>query len=299
MDRLKNALKRDIWILLLDVIAVNLAYFLALAFRVAVNNMGGIFGSPSDVPVYYSAFYRIAPIYTVLCILVFFLFKLYGGVWRFAGINDMYRILGAWIVTTVVQITVSALCMHAMGFNSPRMPATYYMLGCVLQLLFVTAIRFGPKTVADEKRRRAKKAEKALVIGAGELGQQTVKMLQSGVNYDVSFIVDTEDEHVGLLLDGIPVYGLQTLKMLLEKNDINCVFLAEPNLSEADRKKISSACSELKIEMRESRENKVDPDKRSAAPIQFVPISYSDDYSLSQEEAWLQSVLRGQDEEKG
>ena len=298
MERIKNALKRDIWILLLDIVAVNLAYYLALAFRVAVNNMGGIFGSPSDVPVYYSAFYRIAPVYTVLCIVVFFLFKLYGGVWRFAGVNDMYRILGAWVVTTLLQIAVSYLMMKAIGFTTSRMPATYYMVGCVLQLLFVTAIRFGPKTIADEKRRRAKKAEKALVVGAGELGQQTVKMLQSGVNYDVSFIVDTEDEHVGLLLDGIPVYGLQTLKMLLEKNDISCVFLAEPNLSETDRKKISSTCSELKIEMRESRENKVDPEKRSAAPLQFVPISYSDDYSLSQEEAWLQSVLRGQDKGK-
>ena len=298
MNRIKNALRRDFWILLLDVVAVNLAYFLALAFRVAVNNMGGIFGAPGDVPVFFSAFYRIAPIYTVLCIVVFFLFKLYGGVWRFAGTNDMYRILGAWIVSTIIQVVVSYLMMRAMNFNFARMPATYYMVGCVLQLLFVTAIRFGPKTVADEKRRRAKKAEKALVIGAGELGQQTVKMLQSGVNYDVSFIVDTEDEHVGLLLDGIPVYGLQTLKILLEKNDISCVFLAEPNLSETDRKKISSICSELKIEMRESRENKLDPEKRSAAPIQFVPISYSDDYSLSQEEAWLQSVLSGQDKGK-
>ena len=88
------ALKKDIWILLLDVVAVNLAYFLALAFRVAVNNMGGIFGSPSDVPVYYSAFYRIAPIYTVLCIGVFFFFKLYGGVWRFGRyLGDGLRLL--------------------------------------------------------------------------------------------------------------------------------------------------------------------------------------------------------------
>lgn len=295
---IKNALKKDIWILLLDVVAVNLSYFLALAFRVAVNDMGGIFGAPSDIPVFFSAFYRIAPIYSVLCIVVFFVFKLYGGVWRFAGMNDMYRILGAWLVTTLLQLVVSFLTMRAMNFNFARMPATYYMVGCVLQLLFMTVIRFGPKTIADEKRRRAKKADKALVVGAGELGQQTVKMLQSGVNYDVSFIVDTEDEHVGLLLDGIPVYGLQTLKILLEKNEISCVFLAEPHLSETDRKKISAICSELKIETRETRENKVDPEKRSAAPLQFVPISYSDGYGMSQEEAWLQSVLSGQDKEK-
>ena len=175
MERIKNALRRDIWILLLDIVAVNLPYYLALAFRVAVNNMGGIFGSPSDVPVYFSAFYRIAPIYTALCIIVFFLFKLYGGVWRFAGINDMYRILGAWVVTTLLQIVVSYLMMKAIGFTTSRMPATYYMLGCMLQLLFVTAIRFVPKTIADEKRRRAKKAERHSLLARVSLASRRSK----------------------------------------------------------------------------------------------------------------------------
>lgn len=251
MDRIRNALKKDIWVLLLDIVAVNLAYYLALVFRVAVNNMGGIFGSPSDVPVYFSAFYRIAPIYTVLCIVVFFLFKLYGGVWRFAGINDMYRILGSWVVTTLIQILVSYLVMKAIGFNTSRMPATYYMVGCVLQLLFVTAIRFGPKTIADEKRRRAKKADKALVVGAGELGQQTVKMLQSGMNYEVSAIVDTENEHVGLLIDGTPVYGLETLEALIENNGVKCVFLAEPDLNSKNRGQIAACCKVRNVELKE------------------------------------------------
>lgn len=277
MDRIKNALKRDIWILLLDIVAVNLAYYLALVIRVAVNNMGGIFGSPSDVPVYFSAFYRIAPIYTVLCIVVFFLFKLYGGVWRFAGINDMYRILGAWVVTTLIQIAVSYFMMKAIGFITSRMPATYYMLGCMLQLLFVTAIRFGPKTVADEKRRRTKKADKALVVGAGELGQQTVKMLQSGVNYEVSFIVDTEDEHVGLLLDGIPVYGLQTLEMLMEKNDINCVFLAEPDLTKGEKAKIASACKAKGIDLKERMFTTADINE-PVTELQFKSVTAVDEH---------------------
>jgi len=250
MDRLKNALKKDIWILLLDIVAVNLAYYLALAFRVAVNNMGGIFGSPSDVPVYFSAFYRIAPIYTILCIVVFFLFKLYGGVWRFAGVNDMYRILASWVVTILIQIVVSYLMMKAIGFTTSRMPATYYMVGCVLQLLFVTAIRFGPKTIADEKRRKAKKAEKALVVGAGELGQQTVKMLQTGMNYEVSAIVDTENEHVGLMIDGTPVYGLESLEALIENNTIKCVFLAEPDLTNKNGGRIAACCKNHNIELK-------------------------------------------------
>lgn len=275
MERIRNALKKDIWILLLDVAAVNLAYFLALAFRVAVNNMGGVFGSPSDVPVYFSAFYRIAPIYTVLCIVVFFLFKLYGGVWRFAGINDMYRILASWVVTTVIQILVSYFMMKAIGFTTSRMPATYYMLGCMLQLLFVTAIRFGPKTVADEKRRRAKKADKALVVGAGELGQQTVKMLQSGMNYEVSAIVDTENEHVGLMIDGTPVYGLESLEALIENNGIKCVFLAEPDLNNKNRGRIAACCKVRNVELKERMFDSTSKNE-PVSEQQFKAVTYVD-----------------------
>ena len=275
MERIKNALKRDIWILLLDIVAVNLAYYLALAFRVAVNNMGGIFGSPSDVPVYFSAFYRIAPIYTVLCIVVFFLFKLYGGVWRFAGINDMYRILASWVVTTLIQILVSYFMMKAIGFITSRMPATYYMLGCMLQLLFVTAIRFGPKTIADEKRRRAKKADKALVVGAGELGQQTVKMLQSGLNYEVSAIVDTENEHVGLMIDGTPVYGLESLEALTENNAIKCVFLAEPYLNTKNKGRIAACCKAKNVELKERMFDSTSKNE-PVSEQQFKAVTYVD-----------------------
>lgn len=45
-----NRLKKDIGILLLDIIAVNLAYFLALVFRAAVNGMGTLFGDAYKFP---------------------------------------------------------------------------------------------------------------------------------------------------------------------------------------------------------------------------------------------------------
>ena len=38
-----NRLKKDIGVLLLDIVAVNLAYFLALAFRAAVSEAGTLF----------------------------------------------------------------------------------------------------------------------------------------------------------------------------------------------------------------------------------------------------------------
>ena len=47
--RKKHRLKKDLRVLLLDILAVNLAYFLALVFRAAVNGMSTLFGEAYNV----------------------------------------------------------------------------------------------------------------------------------------------------------------------------------------------------------------------------------------------------------
>lgn len=268
-----NRLKKDIGVLLLDILAVNLAYFLALVFRAAVNGMGSLFGDAYRFPFYLNLFLRFAPIYTVLCILVFYLFHLYGGVWKFAGRNTAYMVFLSWLVTTAIQIVGTNLMIPLFGYPVSRMPLTYYIVGASLQLLFVTLIRFARRFASIEKRRREKKQGKALVVGAGALGMLTMQAIQDGENYNVSAVVDTEKEHVGLLIDGIPVYGLETLDALLEKNGISCVFLAEPNLTASDRATIAQACASRKIELRERAEKTEDNVKEE----QFVATTEVDE----------------------
>ena len=77
------------------------------------------------------------------------------------------------------------------------------------------------------------------MVGAGELGQQTVQVLQSGDEFSVDGIVDIWDEHVGRMLNGIPVYSLDQLRYTVEHNHIQCVFLAEPQLPEEKKRIIN------------------------------------------------------------
>ena len=51
-----NRLKKDFGVLLLDILAVNLAYFLALVFRAAVNGMGTLFGGAYKFEFYLDIF---------------------------------------------------------------------------------------------------------------------------------------------------------------------------------------------------------------------------------------------------
>ena len=84
-------------LIIYDILAVNAAFLLALWLRFDCQI--------STVPEYYlEAFFKFAPIYTVLCILIFWYCKLYKSIWRFASYNELLRTIFATVITFIVQV---------------------------------------------------------------------------------------------------------------------------------------------------------------------------------------------------
>ena len=113
-----------------DIVAVNFSYFIALVIRFYVNFEFNVWAER-----YIPAFLRFAPYYTVCCLVIFWLFKLYNSRWKYAGLNDLNRILLACLLTCVVQVVGSVVFVL-------RMPITYYAIGAVIQFVLIAASRF-------------------------------------------------------------------------------------------------------------------------------------------------------------
>ena len=240
MDKLKRFFKYDFFIMLLDIVAVNAAYFLALVLRFSINNrMDPLIGNYIDTVIWF------APIYTVICIIVFALFRLYGGMWRYAGIRDVNRILLANVITSVFHVVVTVIFYQ-------RMPVTYYVMGAAMQLIAVAFIRFAYRLAVLEKRQATKaNAINALVIGAGEYGSQTIKLLSIGVQYRPVAVLDCTNKDSGKLIDGIPVYGIDEFEKVVAKNNIKAVFLAAATLDTERRSSIIEYCKKNQIQYRD------------------------------------------------
>ena len=75
-----------------DILAVNLSYFLALwlRFDCVVSKISSQ---------YLDAFFRFAPIYTVFCLAVFILLRLYNSLWRFASFRELVRVIVSSVIT--------------------------------------------------------------------------------------------------------------------------------------------------------------------------------------------------------
>ena len=246
MDTIKKMIKNDLWVVLLDILAVNLSYYLALVFR-ANNVFDYVYGS--DFSAFYGVFIKFAPVYTILCLIVFYLFRLYGGLWRYVGISDMNRIIGASFVTCAIQIIGSLFFVRSTRFI--HMPMTYYALGALSQAAFIFLIRFSYRLFIIERRRTGEKPATALVVGVGELGRQILQILQNGREYHVGCVIDTEKGYDSKFLDGVPVYDQKQLSEALERFSVTSVFLAEPDLNEQNREEIKTICENRGIEVRD------------------------------------------------
>ena len=236
MKKIWDVIARDLWIILLDILAVNLAYFLALLLRFYVNNE-----FRPTVNYYLTDWLRFAPFYTVACIAVFALFKLYGGMWRYAGINDMNRIIGASLLTTVLHVLATILFIR-------RMPITYYVIGAILQFLFISLIRFGYRILLVEKKKVAARktdAVPAMIIGAGETGRKAVNHLEENTAFRPVIIVDKKN--AGMSLNGIPV--VEDFDKALQR--VKAVFIASSKVDAEERKKIRAKCEAAGVELQD------------------------------------------------
>ena len=125
---LTHANKIQLFLILFDIVAVNVAYFGALWLRFDCKYT-------TIEPQYIVAWTHFTPIYTVLVIIIFWLCSLYNSIWRFAGYKELSNGIIATALTGLVQ------CIGITVFFE-RMPITYYVFGIVLQFCFTMAIRF-------------------------------------------------------------------------------------------------------------------------------------------------------------
>jgi FlaA1/EpsC-like NDP-sugar epimerase len=234
-QKIWDGIAKDLWIVLLDVIAVNASYFLALLIRFYVN---GEFRATVNYLI--GDWAKFAPFYTVLCILIFALFKLYGGMWRYAGINDMNRIIGASVCTAVLQVVGTALFIR-------RMPITYYLIGAILQFLFISLIRFGYRILLVEKKKVADRKTPTVpsaVIGAGETARKAIQHLED-TPFRATVVID--EQSAGKTLDGIII----TSNLDKALTGVRAVFVADPNLTQEKRKEIREKCDAAGIELQD------------------------------------------------
>ncbi len=231
------------FLILYDIAAIHSAYFLALWAR-------HDFIYSSIRPDFIDKFRTFVPVYSIVCIAVFWLFKLYKIVWRFASYNELVQCIHACTVTTLGHAVLINLTVG-------RMPISYVFWGAILQFILIIGVRFFYRFWLYEHPRLAAvktKGRNVMLIGAGAAGQMILRDITSAkeISDRVVCIIDDNPNKWNRFIDGIPIVGgRDDILLNIRKYKVDKIFFAIPSASAADKRDILNICSETDCELKQ------------------------------------------------
>ena len=233
----------SVCLVLWDLFAIHLAYFIALWIRFDC--------AYSAIPrQYLKVYYSSVTIYALAAILIFTAARSYKSLWKYAGYAELIRVTG-------VSLGVSLAYSLFTQLIPSKMPVSYCLWGSVAQILLIMIPRiFGGalafiKAVVGEKNRSG---DKVMVIGAGSGGQLLIRdMLTSDkINQKAVCIIDDDPDKWGKYVLGVPIAGgRDDIFSSVEKYGVNRIFFAIPSASQEDRKDILNICAETGCELKQ------------------------------------------------
>ena len=235
--------KRDLLLMLYDAVSVTVAFFFALWFRFDCQY--------TEIPLeYMTAWLKFAPVYAFVSLAVFYLFRLYKSIWRFASYVELKRILCASAILFAFHTLAITLLFR-------RMPISYYIIGAAIQFLLVTVVRFAYRFVLLERRKSNRLAEmgasRVMLIGAGSAGQMVLRDLHStkDMSERICCIIDDDVKKQGRYIDGVPVVGgREDILLNVEKYRIEKIYLAMPGATAEQRRDILDICKETDCQLK-------------------------------------------------
>ena len=238
MKKIRNDNWHRIAILLMiwDFIAIHAAYFLALWFR--FDCRFSAIPSTNLQQYYYSI-----TIYSIAAIALFWIFRLYRIVLRYASVNELLRCVIASSLT-------SLLYLFTRHFYFYRMPRSYHVFGWIIQLVLIVAARFAYRmAVSIVEHQRSNKAEqdRVMIIGAGAAGQMLLRDLvhSDATNDKAVCFIDDDPAKKGRYIDGVPIVGgRDEILLAVQKYSVDKIFLAIPSATAENRRDILSICNE-------------------------------------------------------
>ena len=141
-----------------DAAASAVSYFVALWIRFDCHYTY----IPQD---YLMAWFKFMPVYAVVCVFVFCLFRLYQSIWKFASFTELEKMIAAMLILGVFH-TAGITLMFG------RMPIPYYVGGFMLQSMFSLAVRFAYRFVHLMRSKKPQsQGGRVMLIGAGDAGR--------------------------------------------------------------------------------------------------------------------------------
>lgn len=234
-DRIQLLVRR-FFLFLTDTFLLNACVYLSLIMRFDV-------GIVSIEPQYISNYVENVLPYTIMSLLIFWLFRLYHSLWQYASIAEVYRIAEACITVEVVHFLSNKIVGN-------MLPRSCYFNAAIYLIIAICASRFMYRMIRTvlNKYRNIKTSNNVMIIGAGEATNVIMREIQNSsylANSNIACIIDDDRRKVGKYIRGVKVIGTRDkIKEAAKLYDIDEIIFAIPSASNEVKRDILNICKE-------------------------------------------------------
>ncbi|MDR7869509.1 MAG: nucleoside-diphosphate sugar epimerase/dehydratase [Tissierellaceae bacterium] len=241
MERRLSKLSR-IALVFMDLMLINLAYLLALFIR-----FEGVIDTQflSYLPRYLDNAIYI----TIIKIGIFYYFKMYKTMWRYASITELYSIVTAIMVS-------NAAVLSFLFIRQANLPRSIYILTTLIDMTLVGGLRFSFRAFDRNLSSNVKKKDtmkRIMIIGAGDAGVMVIREYRNHVqlNSKPVVIIDDDIKKQGQVINGVPVVGgRQSILSAVDSYHIDEIIIAIPSASRKETREIIDICKETKCKLK-------------------------------------------------
>jgi FlaA1/EpsC-like NDP-sugar epimerase len=177
---------------------------------------------------------------------IFLAFGLYRGLWRFASVVDIKRIvLSAGLGAALIPVVLVMLQLRAL------VPRSVLILYPVVLIFLMSGSRFAYRIWKEHRLYSpfAALGEPVLVVGAGDTGAQLTRALARSRQWRVVGLLDDDTAKQGRQLRDVSVLGpIGDLPKWTKRFGVRKVIIALPSANHAVRRRVAEICAGIGVE---------------------------------------------------
>jgi FlaA1/EpsC-like NDP-sugar epimerase len=177
----------------------------------------------------------------VSALFFFSVFGLYRAVIRFMGPKAMVTVIAG------VSLSVLVLAVFDRFFASHQIPLSAFGIYWALALPYVGGSRFVARYLFLRRSGAKGTAARVAIYGAGNAGARVCSVLLGGPDFHPVAFIDDKKSLQGSNINGIRVYGSESLQELVRTRKVDRVLLAMPSASRRRRREILTQLEPLGV----------------------------------------------------
>ncbi len=233
---------RRIALIITDIIIINATVFLSLIMRFDVNL--------ASIPTEYIDKFKLEIIpYTLVTLVIFWLFRMYHSLWQYASIAELYKIAEACIISELAHIILTS-------FSGLMLPRACYFTAFVFLLVAMCMSRFMYRMIRGviNRFRKTEQQVRIMIIGAGDATNVLMREISNSRYLDnskVVAIIDDDPAKVGKFIRGVKVVGTRDqIKAYARYYKVDEIIFAIPSASMQIKRDILNICKETECDLK-------------------------------------------------